>query len=259
MLASELAYTTLREEIVSGRLAPGTVLGEVEQATRLGVSRTPLREALGRLAAEGLAVTGKGRTLIVSSISAEDVRHLFELREALEAQAARLAARRADPAVFAALADRFASAVTLLDADDPDHVAYYQLVADLDRAIDEAMASPYLLRALVSLRSHVARARRLSQDDRDRLVRASQEHELIARAVAEGDATLAAQATAVHLRASLTHILTALTGEAPGAPGSEDANAPGTAGTGTDPGDTGTEPAENDLGTPSTPVREAAR
>ena len=54
MRASDRAYASLLEEIQSGILRPGAVLGEVEQAARLGVSRTPLREALGRLAADGL-------------------------------------------------------------------------------------------------------------------------------------------------------------------------------------------------------------
>ncbi|WP_313357887.1 GntR family transcriptional regulator, partial [Microbacterium sp.] len=56
MRASDRAYQTLLDEIQSGALAPGAVLAEVEQAARLGVSRTPLREALRRLAADGLAV-----------------------------------------------------------------------------------------------------------------------------------------------------------------------------------------------------------
>lgn len=210
MLASDAAYASLQEDIVSGRLTPGTVLGEVEQAARLGVSRTPLREALGRLAAEGLAVTGKGRTLVVSNLSAEDVRHLFELREALECQAARLAAQRGDRGVFECLAERFAGAAALVSATDPDQVAYYGLVAELDAALDEAMASPYLLRSLTTLRTHVARARRLARDNPERLTRAAHEHRLIAEAIAEGDATLAAQATAIHLHASLANILASL-------------------------------------------------
>ncbi|KAE8765694.1 GntR family transcriptional regulator [Georgenia thermotolerans] len=218
MLASDAAYASLREDIVSGRLGPGTVLGEVEQAARLGVSRTPLREALARLAAEGLAVAGKGRTLVVSNLSAEDVRHLFELREALECQAARLAAQRGDRTVFARLAERFAGAAALVSATDPDQVAYYGLVAELDAALDEAMASPYLLRSLATLRTHVARARRLAHDNPERLAQAAHEHRLIAEAIAEGDATLAAQATAVHLRASLANILASLAAAGPGDP-----------------------------------------
>ena len=54
MRASEKAYTALREDIMEWRLLPGAVLAEVEQSERLGISRTPLREALGRLSAEGL-------------------------------------------------------------------------------------------------------------------------------------------------------------------------------------------------------------
>lgn len=215
MRASDLAYTRLRQEIVLGRLSPGAPLAEVEQSDRLGVSRTPLREALRRLEAEGLAVVGKGRTYRVSTISPDDVRHLFELREALECQAARLAAQRREPDVFHRLAERFAEAAALLSPGDPDHTTYYGLVAELDSALDDAMDSPALRRALASLRSQVARARRLSRDDHTRLVHAAQEHRLIAEAVADGDGTLAAQATAIHLRASLTAILTALTGRGP--------------------------------------------
>ncbi|MGC0272694.1 GntR family transcriptional regulator [Pseudactinotalea sp. Z1739] len=217
MLASERAYVQLRQDIISGHLPPGTALGEVDQAGRLGVSRTPLREALRRLGAEGLCVVGKGRTYTVSAISPEDVRHLFELREALETQAARLAALRGEPAVFTALADRFAEAAELLIPQDPEHAGYYRLVADLDGALDAAMHSPAIQRALVSLRSQVARARRLSRDDHQRLVQAAQEHRIIAEAIAAGDGTLAAQATAIHLRASLASILIALDKEAPAA------------------------------------------
>lgn len=210
MRASERVYRALREEIVAWHLPPGTELGEVEQAARWGVSRTPLREALGRLAAEGLAVVGRGRTLVVSGVDTDDVVHLFELREALETQAARLAARRGRPEVFTALAERFGAAPVLLAEDDPDRSAYYALVGDLDAALDDAMASRHLHRSLVALRAHVARVRRLAHSDTDRLLRAAEEHRLIAEAVAAGDAVLAAQATAVHLRASLAHVLAAL-------------------------------------------------
>ncbi len=127
--ASDRAYRTLLDEIQSGRLAPGAVLGEVEQAARLGVSRTPLREALGRLAADGLVVQQSPRVTVVSDLDAGDIRELFEVRRALEETAARLAAARGDAATFATLADEFAGAP--LDgaaaADD-----YYRLIARFD-------------------------------------------------------------------------------------------------------------------------------
>src|SRR6476620_12254154 len=91
MRASDKAYAALRDDIIEWRLAPGTVLAEVEQSERLGVSRTPLREALGRLTAEGLAAPHSGRGVVVTAISLDHAAELFELRSALECQAASLA------------------------------------------------------------------------------------------------------------------------------------------------------------------------
>lgn len=210
MRAGERVYRALREEIVAWRLRPGAELSEVEQAARWGVSRTPVREALSRLAADGLAVVGRGRTLVVSHVDAGEVRHLFELREALETQAARLAAHRRRPEVFRDLAARLADPAALLTPHDRERTAYYALVAELDDAVDAAAASPHLARSLRTLRPHVARVRRVAHDDDARLLAAAVEHRAIAGAVADGDPVLAAQATAVHLRAALTHVLSAL-------------------------------------------------
>ena len=69
--ASDRAYLTLRGEILDAELRAGTVLAEVEQSQRLGVSRTPLREALSRLIAEGLVSTHSGRGVVVTDVSAE--------------------------------------------------------------------------------------------------------------------------------------------------------------------------------------------
>ncbi|BAS12952.1 2-methylcitrate dehydratase 2 [Arthrobacter sp. Hiyo8] len=100
MRASDKAYAALREDIIEWRLAPGTVLAEVEQSERLGVSRTPVREALGRLSAEGLTTAAGGRGVVVTDISLEDIDELFELRETLEGKAAALAAVRGERPVF---------------------------------------------------------------------------------------------------------------------------------------------------------------
>ncbi len=203
--ASDRAYDVLREEILQWRLAPGTVLGEVEQSARLGVSRTPLREALSRLSSDGLVESQSGRGLVVSSASVDDVRELFELREALETAAAALAARRRDPAQFASLADEFERAAELVSSNQLD--AYYDLVGRFDDAIDASLANPSLVTALRGVRTHLQRIRRLAQDDPARLVRAASEHRLIAEAIRDGNADLARNATAVHLHASLHHIV----------------------------------------------------
>ena len=205
MRASERAYTALRDDILQWRLEPGTVLGEVEQSERLGISRTPLREALARLLADGLVAAQGGRGLVVTTVSVADIAQLFELRLVLEQQVARHAATHRDPAVFHALAAEFRTAPELLQR--LDHAGYYALVARFDAAMDAASANSYLVTALRSLRPHLVRLRRISADNTSRLLAAALEHLLIVEAVAAGDSELAASATHVHLHQSLRSIL----------------------------------------------------
>ena len=203
MKASDRAYSALREEIVSGVLPAGALLAEVEQSGRLGVSRTPVREAISRLVADGLAVSSTGRGTVVSSISLDDVEHLFELRIPLEVQAAKLAARRAEPAAFTELARQFEETAA---AGVMSSASYYPLTAALDSAIDDAVANPYLSTALKGLRLHLVRVRRLAQDQPGRLTESAREHQAICTAIAAGDAGLAGASTDVHLRRSLAYI-----------------------------------------------------
>ena len=205
---SDRVYGELLRDIQTGALRPGSVIGEVEQAARRGVSRTPMREAIGRLVADGLIAQQSARVLVVSGFDAGDVRALFETRRALEEAAARLAAERGDPHVFRAIADAF-------DAAHPDDGAagtddYYALIARFDTAIDAAVQNTYLTQALRPVRTHLVRARGLARDNHDRLVSSVAEHALIARAIADGDAELAAHATHVHLHRALTSILTSI-------------------------------------------------
>lgn len=204
MRASDRAYRTLLDEIQSGRLAPGSVLGEVEQAARLGVSRTPLREALGRLAADGLVVQQSARVTVVSDLDAGDILELFELRRALEETAARLAAERGDAKAFAELADAFGAASVDGAAATDD---YYAVIERFDAALDDAVRNDYLTSALRTVRTHLVRVRRLARDNPGRLAASVAEHRLIASAIAHRDADLAAHATHVHLHNALRSIL----------------------------------------------------
>jgi DNA-binding GntR family transcriptional regulator len=215
--AADRAFDALRAAIIDGELAPGSPLTEVEQAVRLGVSRTPVREAFARLIAAGLVTERGPRTLVVSEIEADDVDALFELRTALDEQAARLAARRVANSAsvgerFSELAARFAAVDrAALAADDPQRHGYYALVAEFDAALDNSLSSsPYLAAAIQSTRVHLARVRRLARDDDDRLARSAAEHAAIARAIADGDPERAAAATRLHLHEALTSIHTHL-------------------------------------------------
>ncbi len=206
MRASDKAYATLREDIIEWRLAPGTVLAEVEQSERLGVSRTPVREALSRLSAEGLTTAAGGRGVVVTDISLEDIDEMFELRETLEGKAAALAAERGERAVFEKLHTDLLRARELISDTDPARHEYYALVGRLDEAIDAAISNSYLAQAMRSLRVHLVRVRRLAADDAPRLNAAAVEHAAIAEAIAAGNARLAEAATTLHLHRSLSHV-----------------------------------------------------
>lgn len=206
MRASDTAYAALRDDILHWKTPPGTVFAEVEQAQRLSISRTPIREAFARLTAEGLLVALPGRGLVVSDLSRDTIIELFELRIVLESEAARFVAERRDGQVFRELLAEFRSAPALLERDD-DRDEYYALVARLDAAMDASVDSRFLLAAIRQLRPHLVRARRLARDNRERLLAAAAEHLTIVEAIVDCDAKLAADATAVHLKKSLKNIL----------------------------------------------------
>ncbi|MDY6054909.1 GntR family transcriptional regulator [Micrococcus sp.] len=201
MRASEKAYRALRSQILDWTLPPGAALGEVEQAERLGISRTPVREALSRLVADGLAEQRTGRGAVVSDLTLEQADHLFELRIALESLLARRAAQRCTPVVAAAFADlaaRFTEVVPHLEAGG-DPTEYYAMTAELDASLDEAAGNPYLVSSLRPLRLHLSRLRRLGASDPARMATSAAEHADIAEAVAAGTADLAEATTRVHL------------------------------------------------------------
>ncbi|MGO2541039.1 GntR family transcriptional regulator [Specibacter sp. AOP5-B1-6] len=207
MRASERAYATLHSDIINWRLTPGTVLGEVELSERLGVSRTPIREALAKLTGEGLTEPQSGRGMVVSEISLDHLDELFELRSALECRAAELAAQRCDPDIFRKLHQQLANAGELITAEDPARTDYYQLAGELDSAVDAAVGNHYLNQALKNLRVHLVRVRRLGKDNPARLRDAAREHAAIALAIANRNPAVASAATTVHLDNSLRHLL----------------------------------------------------
>ncbi len=94
---AERAYVTLREEIIHVNLAPGTLLREDDLMQRLGVGRTPVREALQRLQRDGFVTVLPRRGTLVSEITLTDLAAIYEVRKHLESWASRLAAERARP------------------------------------------------------------------------------------------------------------------------------------------------------------------
>jgi len=209
MSATDEAYERIRDDIMSWKLPPGSPIAEIETAERLGVSRTPLRAALARLAHDGLVITERGRTAVVSDVSAAKVRNLFELRHALETHAARLAAERADAAVFAELAERFArQAATVSDQAGADDL--FDATRVFEEAIEESLANPSYAVPLRNIRLHLGRARLTVRNDYTRLRSSAAEHLAICEAIVARDPEAAVAATVAHLSAALVAILEAI-------------------------------------------------
>lgn len=131
----EAVYESLLEAIVSGNLAPGTILSEVSLAAQLQVSRTPVHDALRQLAKDGVIEQATGRRARVARFTRDDIYEIFELRKYLEGPAAALAAARIDEEQIAALqamADELAA--------DSNRVDWSDRWADFDDAFHLAIA-----------------------------------------------------------------------------------------------------------------------
>lgn len=138
---ADLAYERLTEALLSGELSPGDRLVQDSLALRLGISRTPVREALQRMEREGTIRAAAGRGYVVPELTRADIGHLYEVREAVEGQAARLVATRAAAAVddieatLGRLSAEAGSSGT--DAFRANRLAH--------RAVVEAAGNPFLL------------------------------------------------------------------------------------------------------------------
>lgn len=212
MRQSDRVYQQLHEDILEWRLPPGATLNEVELAERLAISRTPLREAIQRLAHEGLVNAVRGRSARVAEISPDTVVKLFQMREALETYAVRLCVRLDDRSAFAEMCTEFEAQREAMHAGDvtDDYAAYYALIGRFDDAIDLGADNPYLLSTLRDLRGHLHRLRRIARQRPERMATTTEEHLAICQAIRDGDDARAAVATTTHIGNSLRTILTAL-------------------------------------------------
>jgi len=203
--AAERAYATVRAAIVDGRYAPAARVTEQEVAAAAGVSRTPAREALRRLEAEGLIAFTPNHGAVVSVWSAEEAAELFELRALLEAHAARRAATRASAAQRAQLARLASEQAREAARKSPDRGRLAVLNRRFHQALAEAAASPLLSRTLATL----LEATLLAAGGRARSARA-----LVASAAQHGELVEALEAQDGEWAAALmrAHVLAARTG-----------------------------------------------
>ena len=198
----ESAYARIRAAIRDGGLAPGERLTEVDLAARFGVSRTPVRQAIARLEAEGLLTHEPRRGLTVTRPDHQQVVELYVMREVLEGAAARLAAQHASDTEIAAMAEivdgepaAFGDAAALAAVNQRLHGLLYLAAHNryLLRSLDQLAATMALLPSL------------LGQGGRAEGAHAEHRTLLAALRLRDGDAAEAAARE--HARAALRHRL----------------------------------------------------
>ncbi len=218
LLAPAKSHTTLhaqvahelRQMLVENRIAPGAKLNERELCGVLNVSRTPLREAIKMLAAEGLVDLLPNRGAIAVSLSEADVFHTFEVMAGLEAMSGALAAERISDAELSEIkAKHFEMLAAYTRRDLP---AYYRLNAQIHLAINVAANNPVLATTYAQLNARLQALRFRSNQDEDKWQAAVQEHGQMLDALSQRDGgALAAimQAHLVHKRDAVLALMRA--------------------------------------------------
>lgn len=203
---AELAYRSLRDAILSNQLRTGDHLREESIAKQLGMSRTPVREALGRLHTEGLVQEAKPRGYVVSSVTPTDVFHVYAVREELEGFCGRLAAGRITPHQLFELSTN----LDLMERAVDNPALFSKLNRQFHQIILEATDNPVLKKIVDDLMAVVERFPVSAYAVEGRSRQAIEEHRQVIEALARHDAEAAEAAIREHLRVGLEARLIAL-------------------------------------------------
>lgn len=204
-------YRRLRQAISDGDLPPGTRLVENTLAQNMKVSRTPIREALQRLAAEQFVSADGSRGLIVARLSVDNVRHAYTLRATLEGLAARLATEHERPDLLAKL-DVCLRVIEKPPQDPHEFDAAHSLFHD---TIAEMSGNPYLIHTLKGLEAFRTRMVSLDWVTRRRVATSVPEHRQIFEAIELRDADLAEARAKEHVYRTRDGLLNRLSGPPP--------------------------------------------
>ncbi len=200
---SDLAYTRVRALILSGELAPGAVLPQSALAQTIGISTTPLREALRRLKQEGLVELDAHRDARVMPLDAAEARDLLELRQNLDPLAAGLAAQRRTADDLARMRAALGSLSALRSGASPAQLAGHRT---FHAAVYRASHNAVLVEALDGLWDKTDRYRRhalaAGRSDEE-LEQRAEEHRALLEAVSDRDADAAAALMRAHVETSL--------------------------------------------------------
>lgn len=206
-----LAYTSIRSWIVEGRLRPGERLIEARIAAELNLSRTPVREAVRMLAADGLVVAERNRGAVVRTLDRGDVLDLYELRARLEAYACELAAVRATDEDVAEIDEGIRDFARAVRRKDVDRIERTRLIGEANRRIHAAIIVASRHDRLAHLLSSAVDAPLVFEALREftnrELERSNLFHQLIRDTIAKGEPMRAAQLMHEHIMLGRDQIL----------------------------------------------------
>ena len=222
---SQRVYEHLREEILADHLLPGTELSEVALSKELAISRGPIREAMGRLSAEGLITMRPRRRAEVRSLTPQELIDAYQVREALEVMAVRLAIPRvteADLARLDQLMERMAGHISEGAVREffAANVSFHELLCELS-------GNPKLQEVHHRLEGEIGRFQSRTLALRGSMDDSLTEHRAILAAIRLRDVERAAALTADHIRVPAQRLQAALRDDAPGCRGARGASLAG--------------------------------
>jgi DNA-binding GntR family transcriptional regulator len=195
----------LLEDIAIGELEAGARLDETRLAERFGVSRTPVREALNRLAAQGVLVAGERRGVRVAQYSREELAQMFEAMHEIEVLCARLAAQRLTLLARSELEN--AQGECIAAAESGDRLRYLKANEALHFLIYQATRNNYIEGLAIDFRRRTGPFRAKKFATRDDLIASAQSHEELLQTIFSADSERASDGMRRHMTASFLRVL----------------------------------------------------
>ncbi len=198
-------YSQLQNDILNGKYQPGESLIETKLSEDMGVSRTPIREALRQLELEGLVQCIPNRGAIVRGITAQDIKDIYTIRMLIEGLAARWAAEKITPEELEEMKEALELEEFYTLKNDISHLL--KLDSRFHDVLFKASKSKPLMHTLSNFHLYVQRARNLSFSSPGRARKALEEHKAIFNAIAAKDPDMAEKLTTEHIKNASMNLL----------------------------------------------------
>jgi len=196
-LLSEVAYERIKEAIRNAELEPGQPLSETKLSKLLGISRTPVREAIQQLAQEGLVQIIPGRAVTVASLSVHEVMNVVHVRSILEPEVVRLATASISPED---LEDLWSVIHTMEEAvENDDRMTWAKVDSRFHEILSASCPNKLLGDMTIQVRNRISFLSSDNQTNQKRMLACTQEHRQVVEAIAAGDAELAEHFMRDHL------------------------------------------------------------